>query len=82
LATSGQRAAQQRAIWQQKQSATMRHWRQGEKGCVVAIDNATRNVYQISHHTNQIEMKIFSHFSLLTTPKPTTTNTILKKRLH
>jgi hypothetical protein len=47
-ATSRQRAARPRAVWR----ASLATRRKGENniGCFVAIENATRKVYQISHH--------------------------------
>jgi hypothetical protein len=61
-ATGRQHAARQRTVWhasfatgRQVDSGRVplatRHKGDNDVGCVVAIDNATRKVYQISHHT-------------------------------
>jgi hypothetical protein len=49
-ATTRQHAAQQRAVW--RASVATRRKGDYDIGCVVAIDNTTRKVFQISHHTN------------------------------
>jgi hypothetical protein len=49
-------------VWQRKRRVSLTTRRKGEKdiGCVVTVVNATRKVYQISHHNLYSKYNIFN----------------------